>query len=92
MNAQEIFDKVATHLSKQGHRAFDDNACMYRSPNGDKCAMGCLIPDEEYNADTMEGRGASILLVYDFVKDMPVMSNLYQQCKRKLVRKITVCS
>lgn len=53
-NKQEIFDKVYDHLHTQGrksviyeHRDKQIN-CRYRAPNGDKCAIGCLIPDELY--------------------------------------------
>lgn len=51
MNAQEIFDIVVTHLRKQGCKSFDDekDCCMYRGPNGTKCAAGCLIPDDVYD-------------------------------------------
>lgn len=56
MNAQEIFDKVATHLFAQGVRAYGltdpvtgDTNCLYRGPNGTKCAVGVLIPDEDYD-------------------------------------------
>lgn len=62
MNAQEIFDKVATHLFTQGRRATDADGerCMYRAPNGDSCAAGCLIPDEMYNSG-MEGATIDIV-------------------------------
>lgn len=49
MNAQEIFDKVVNHLRKQGHRSLsEDGRCLYRGSNGDKCAIGCIISDEDY--------------------------------------------
>jgi hypothetical protein len=49
MLAQEIFDTVVNHLRKQGRRALgSDNTCLYRAPNGDRCAAGCLVRDEEY--------------------------------------------
>lgn len=32
--------------------------CMYRTPEGRKCAVGCLIPDGLYDSD-MENRTAS---------------------------------
>lgn len=56
MDKQEIFDKVVTHLRTQKGRAFnDDNGqCRYRM-NGMSCAVGCLIPDEEYSP-SLEGR------------------------------------
>lgn len=51
MTAQEIFDKVATHLLKQGRKAeaTTNGSCKYRTDDGLKCAAGCLIPDEEYS-------------------------------------------
>lgn len=49
MNAQEIFDKVATHLFTQGRRAKNtEGKCVYRAPDGAKCAVGILIPDADY--------------------------------------------
>jgi len=47
--AQEVFDKVATHLLRQGKQASNGPACMYLTADGLKCAAGCLIPDEEYS-------------------------------------------
>jgi hypothetical protein len=61
MDRQETFDKVARHLLTQGRRSAELNpmvsggVCRYRSPDGTKCAVGALIPDELYSAD-MEGR------------------------------------
>lgn len=61
---QETFDTVVAHLRKQGaksqmealsRRGDKYTACMYRSPDGLKCAAGCLIPDEEYSP-LMEGK------------------------------------
>jgi hypothetical protein len=57
MNNQEIFDKVVTHLRKQNAKSVGDHQeCLYRSPDGGMCAVGCLIPDSEYNED-IEGVG-----------------------------------
>lgn len=64
MNAQEIFDKVARHLLTQNRPARDvysDN-CRYRTENGLKCAVGCLIPDDKYTPE-IENVGISWLLV-----------------------------
>jgi hypothetical protein len=56
MKAQEIFDTVVTHLRKQGCCAESAvGHCMYRAPNGLKCAAGCLITDNEYSL-AMEGK------------------------------------
>ena len=51
MTDQELFDRVVTHLAKQGRRAMARVACLYRTPDGLKCAIGCLIPDEKYRAE-----------------------------------------
>ena len=53
MTKQEVFDKVATHLLKQGEKAeysteFGEPICAYRTSEGLKCAVGCLIPDDLY--------------------------------------------
>ena len=48
--AQAIFDHVITHLKVQGHPAHEeDGSCAYRAEDGSACAVGCLIPDEDYN-------------------------------------------
>lgn len=49
MTSQEVFDKVVVHLRKQGRQAVKDGCCLYRSPEGLKCAVGCLIEDAEYS-------------------------------------------
>lgn len=70
MNAQEIFETVVRHLSKQGRRSMralhgaerpewiEGGApamrCAYRGDGGTMCAVGVLIPDEEYRP-TLEG-------------------------------------
>lgn len=53
---QEIFNQVATHLLTQMEVSQDKNSmsCLYRGPNGLKCAAGCLIADDEYLPE-MEG-------------------------------------
>jgi hypothetical protein len=55
MSAQVIFDKVVAHLRQQGRKALRaEGGCAYRTPEGLKCAVGCLISDEEYSQE-MEG-------------------------------------
>ena len=47
MNKQEIFNTVVTHLRQQNCRSVSaSGVCLYRGPNGTKCAAGVLIPDE----------------------------------------------
>lgn len=52
MTNQEAFDKVWQYFVVEGHpKAISGNGkCYYRSPDGHKCAAGCLIPDELYNS------------------------------------------
>jgi hypothetical protein len=61
LTRQEVFDKVVTHLRKQGRKAeldlsYEDGAmsCAYRGEEGTMCAAGCLIDDERYDRD-LEG-------------------------------------
>lgn len=51
MNRYEIFQKVKTHLLQQNARSFgtDEGSCLYKSPDGKKCAVGCLISPEFYS-------------------------------------------
>jgi hypothetical protein len=44
------------HCRKQGHQSMLPNGCAYRGDDGDKCAVGCLIPDHLYDA-RFEGAG-----------------------------------
>ena len=48
---QEVFDQVAEHLLTQMRVSENDRGCAYRSPDGLKCAAGCLIGDDEYSRE-----------------------------------------
>lgn len=50
---QEIFDTVVEHLMKQGKRSIvpGETTCVYRGPDGLKCAVGVLIADDEYDPE-----------------------------------------
>ena len=55
---KETFEYVLNKILEQGEPSLNkDGKCLYRGPNGLKCAAGHLISDEEYNP-SMEGRGA----------------------------------
>ena len=58
---QKVFNAVATHLLKQNKRSGFGLKCLYRGPNGLKCAVGVLIPDSIYEKD-MESKNAGYLL------------------------------
>lgn len=49
---QEIFNQVAKHLLTQNKKSIkEDGVCLYKSPEGLKCAAGCLISNEEYRPE-----------------------------------------
>jgi len=51
----EVYNKVRQHLLNQNKKAMIGNgACRYRTDEGLKCSVGCLIPDELYD-DKAEG-------------------------------------
>lgn len=58
---QEVFNKVVRHLLTQKQKARVGTTCMYKTPEGLKCAVGCLIPDELYSQD-IEGKPADYLI------------------------------
>lgn len=66
MTSQEVFDTVAKHLFGQGRPAAkldefgDPDGCFYRSADGLKCAIGALIPDDQYDPE-FEGSAASTI-------------------------------
>ena len=61
MTNQEAFDTIVRHLRNQGRQAIDgEGACCYRTQDGLKCAVGCLIPDDKYGTD-IEGKSVTIL-------------------------------
>lgn len=67
---QEVFDQVATHLLTQHQVSLaNDRQCSYRGDNGLKCAAGCLIGDDEYNASFMEGHSWLRLRMEGIVPD-----------------------
>lgn len=75
MTNQEAFEKMVIHLRKQGARATfvpgtGLSSCMYRAPNGFRCAVGCLIPDDEYRP-WFEGAG-----VTKVVNDVPSLASV----------------
>lgn len=50
---QEVFDQGALHLLTQGKKAQDSSKafapCLYRGPDGTKCGVGGVIPNELYD-------------------------------------------
>lgn len=53
MTRQEIFDKAYLGMASQGFRASlrrpDSNSSAYRAPDGCRCSIGWVIPDNLYD-------------------------------------------
>lgn len=89
MLAQEIVDRVYQHfiVEKNPPSIDKDGRCLYRGPNGTKCAAGLFIKDEEYKPD-FEGMTA-----YTLGDTLPALRDkiiiglqmLHDQCTRECV-------
>lgn len=65
MTEQEVFDKVVAHLlQQQAYCESENSEPLYRGVNGTKCAIGCLIPDEQYSIDMEQKDVISIVNRY----------------------------
>lgn len=60
---QTVFDRVKTHLLTQNAKSMtNENGyfyCKYRTSDELKCAIGCLIADEDYHSE-LEGSGVRV--------------------------------
>lgn len=71
---QEAFDKVWKHLHSMPRRAaqYDVVAermmCRFRTELGERCAVGCLIPDDQYDP-AMEVGGVGTLVDEGWLDD-----------------------
>jgi hypothetical protein len=75
MSNQEAFETMVQHLRKQGRRSVLDDvsqACVYRSPDGLKCAIGALIPYSEYKAE-FEGKPVTALFDYGLFESLDAL-------------------
>lgn len=51
-NNQKVFDFIIKKLAEQGRPAMNDKGvCRYRATDGCRCAVGWLIPNEEYDPE-----------------------------------------
>jgi len=63
MSVQKLFEDAIIPVIEQGGPSYFRvfiNSCRYRGPNGRKCAIGHLIPDELYN-EKIEDKRAFML-------------------------------
>ena len=71
MTVQEAFETMVRHLRKQGKRSENANGtCLYRGPDGLRCAVGCLIPDDQYKR-SLEGKAVGFI-----TKNVPALSDI----------------
>lgn len=66
---QFIYEKIRAHAQTMTDWSLTEGAetpCSYRSPDGNKCLVGCLIDDSNYSPD-LEGVAASYEWVLDAV-------------------------
>ncbi len=60
---QEAYEKQRAYFKRpEARKASDGSACTYLTPEGDKCGVGCLIPDDQYvpAMDDPNGPGGSL--------------------------------
>lgn len=62
MTRQEMFDTAVRGVISQGAPSLSEiGECLYRGPNGLRCAAGWLIPDDKYSS-ALEGRSVDTLV------------------------------
>lgn len=60
--AQKVVSKMADHLASQRRKSSTaGNNCLYRAPDGCRCAVGALIPDDVYTIDMEDSDIESVL-------------------------------
>lgn len=81
---QTAFEIMVNHLLKQGEksRAYDRATCVYRNPDGLKCAVGAILPDELY-VPSMENKLANALF-----SDYPAIGKLWENISINLLAKM----
>ena len=57
-------EKVMEVIRQQNHgrRAGDEYACMYKNDDGNKCIVGCFIPEDKYDS-RMENKSANDIVL-----------------------------
>ncbi len=73
-NNQEFFDRVAKHLLTQKVKAIEKNhmgndQCRYLDCNGNKCAIGCWIPNGHDAQDAQMGI-SNLMNTYEDIKEI----------------------
>lgn len=75
---QAVFDFIYNHLKTQCAVSEDKSgSCVYRGPNGLKCAAGCLIADDEYTRN-IEHQSWSDVADYYKIRNHEYMISKFQ--------------
>lgn len=62
--AQELFDQCVAFQRKQNEQARDSISCVYISPTGLKCAVGCLLPLSDIDLNKLAGSVSYLTIDY----------------------------
>ena len=69
---QQHFNKVWDYfITKENPKSYDSTTgyCLYRGPNGTRCAIGILIPDKLYNPGMEKSSIDSVLTNFPKLAD-----------------------
>lgn len=97
---QEVFTYIVKHLLSQNEKSEDKiyHKCLYHNNDGLKCAIGCLITDEEYNTEFESKSWGTLVNKYSFtrehsglLKDLQVIHDAYEPTSwRRELRKLGI--
>lgn len=78
-------DKVMQVIRKEnlGKKSSHDYTCSYRNPDGNKCLVGCFIPDDKYD-ELMESKTVDLdfLEKYNLKVNMPLRTNIMERLQK----------
>ena len=71
MDTQTAYENIRAYFSREGAvlAKSEQGFCSYRTTEGNKCAVGALIPDEMYVSDMECG------MVYDLLEEFPIVKD-----------------
>jgi hypothetical protein len=87
MSKQEIFDTVVTHLRKQNTQSGKGGNCFYRLGEL-KCAVGCLISDEDYSPDMEMNAANDLILSFAKLKHLRPHIDILDESQFRLTAKV----
>ena len=87
MDEQTIYDTVCAHLAQQKQRAASNGKCLYRTPDGMRCAVGCLIPDELYDP-RMDDPYLFSTAIESVINEFPQLCSLFSNVRPILLIKL----